>query len=942
MDHIELLNSIKRSLAFIEVQVGISNANNEFDINQHAENLFIPILDLLFAARLKNLNQDTKNNVSIDLFDESGSGIAFQVTSTTSTAKIIQTLESTARLPEKYKISALYFLMLKPKQKKYRESFINRVREIVGSKFSFGVYNNVIDLRDLYTMIKQANDFKLSGKVERLLRENFTGVTLFSDYYLEDFNKFKNNYYKACRRNFSRISFFGLAMSQKPKEVELYRLFVQPRFTIDNSLERKAPGQDELKLLDLINGVALDGEFEFKEHLLKSGPELEEENEDPSVFDEKAFESLVINNTAADKNFYNLFNGNNHFVLLGNPGSGKSSVIKYAICKMIDQDKQVFISESVYSYFPFRVELYKYNKSKKQKSFGFLQYISQLLQEDFQATISVEHLSKMLSRMPCLVFFDAMDEIFDVHERIAVRNDIENFTEKYPRVRVVVTSRYESYDEVSLSPLIFSIYKLSNFAGFEIEQYVDKLYSIESDDEEQKRKEIKECIRQLGSVEEEIKKNPLLLSLILLLYRNSSGMPTSKMAIYEGCTNTIVETRDSKEKSLGISLIIKNKASIFAALAFWLFTNEKEGKGPVRFEKVKNYIKQHLLVKLRYEDEVLADKAATQFLDYSKVRSIFLENRFTHKTFFEYYTAYYFYSNYYLKPEQRAGFLQLVADNMGNPSWSVIMELLLCKIDTDLIDNDIIDTIVTKQLELGNEMAMLSVLHIVRYLENISYPVVKQLIEIAVDKCVLAAAKYPEPCTDTEQYFFNALVAMVNNPMRLSILQSVFSNRYKSAGISMQLPVRLCMLEYSIVAEENSLQDSAGIDNEIDHPYVFILARYTAISSFQGYLDALAAFRARFGAPAVVKTYASVFRQAIFHNTHLFNWPLSYYLHEGSIKPVKKYRNLLEYISYPQLMEACNEKIPGKSVSLDKKELKMERKSFVFDAQYQDFLYKLM
>ncbi len=68
-----IINDINIFLARFQYEVKFSNASSFFDINLHAENILIPILNLTYNFELKNINDETdgnKNFPAIDLIDK--------------------------------------------------------------------------------------------------------------------------------------------------------------------------------------------------------------------------------------------------------------------------------------------------------------------------------------------------------------------------------------------------------------------------------------------------------------------------------------------------------------------------------------------------------------------------------------------------------------------------------------------------------------------------------------------------------------------------------------------------------------------------------------------------------------------------------------------------------------------------------------------------------
>jgi hypothetical protein len=512
------MHKIKVYLSRFETYVRISNLSDEFDVNRYSEDFIIPLLKMVFGWELENLNRlDKKNAKSLDLIDRKRK-IGIQVTSDTSIEKVKSTISKFISSDYKNKVNKVSFYFLKPKQKTYS---IDSIARVTKRKLKFSVAANIIDNATLYEKIKTIVDDDRINQIHELLEKEFSDFKYKGDFSARDYENFKEKYKESCLNNFSRLNFFGLSIPKKPREIELYELFVKPSFStkFDEILEQSI----QVSLFDSVKDFKLKLSNEI---LIK----------DPDYF-------------SNDVEFKYLFNIAPHIVILGNPGAGKSSLVKYSICKIVEEDKEIFVHDDIYYYLPIRLELHKYNRFKKEGKGGVLEYLVFSLKEEFQLSVGKDKIEYYLNNFPVLIFFDGLDEIFDVHERIAVRNDIENFTKNNKISRTVVTSRYESYEEVQLNANLYKVIDVLDFNKVQIKEYVNRWYNIEEVNEYVKIQEVKNCINQLKDVDNELKRNPLLLSLILILYRNEQDLPTSKLEIYEGCAQTLVDTRDKKEKS---------------------------------------------------------------------------------------------------------------------------------------------------------------------------------------------------------------------------------------------------------------------------------------------------------------------------------------------------------------------------------------------------------
>lgn len=87
----EEIEKIAELFARFRAEVENLNSLNLYDINIHAENVIIPILNIVYGLNLVNINNEVKNSSAIDLVD-TDNRIAIQVTSTATGEKIKHTI----------------------------------------------------------------------------------------------------------------------------------------------------------------------------------------------------------------------------------------------------------------------------------------------------------------------------------------------------------------------------------------------------------------------------------------------------------------------------------------------------------------------------------------------------------------------------------------------------------------------------------------------------------------------------------------------------------------------------------------------------------------------------------------------------------------------------------------------------------------------------------
>lgn len=167
----DCIDKISKYLARFVQEVKTYNAANLYDINIHAENALIPILNLVFDVNLKNANaQHGKNHPAIDLIDDINR-IAFQVTSTASLEKVKDTLERFQfnKLHEKF--DTLYIYIVTEKQNSYSEP---KIQQAVHNGFTFTAIENIIDLSDIIHRINYLQSLEKLELLARLCEHEFS------------------------------------------------------------------------------------------------------------------------------------------------------------------------------------------------------------------------------------------------------------------------------------------------------------------------------------------------------------------------------------------------------------------------------------------------------------------------------------------------------------------------------------------------------------------------------------------------------------------------------------------------------------------------------------------------------------------------------------------------------------------------------------------------
>src|SRR4028118_1343925 len=162
-----------------------------------------------------------------------------------------------------------------------------------------------------------------------------------------------------------------------------------------------------------------------------------------------------------------------YLVILGDPGSGKSTLLKYLALQWAK------LSANDLSLHPIHllIELRKYNRSlDEKKCHNFLEFIE-------CDSSRIDHLDKnilheRLNAGRAVVMFDGLDEVFDLEKRNRIVDQIHSFTQKYPTVKTIVTSRVIGYQQQRLKNAEFHHFLLQDFEPEQIQEFIQKWHDL--------------------------------------------------------------------------------------------------------------------------------------------------------------------------------------------------------------------------------------------------------------------------------------------------------------------------------------------------------------------------------------------------------------------------------------------------------------------------------
>jgi len=259
-----------------------------------------------------------------------------------------------------------------------------------------------------------------------------------------------------------------------------------------------------------------------------------------------------------------------------------------------------------------------------------------------------------------VVLFDGLDEIADDRFRQRVARLIEQFSTHYFGCRIIVTCREVSYKVPYRIGADFGLVKIREFdLNDDVSLFVKnwtravEIVLTKGNDlseilhvADERAEQLITSIRNDNHITE-LATNPLLLTVIALIHRYRSKLPTRRWELYKEAVEVLLGQWDSAKGIeldnllFGHILDVNDRRSLLQPVAFWLHEN---GKDELDRDDLYKLLRQEF-IKIAIENESQTTRALKAFVDVITERSgLLIEHGsgsygFIHLTFQEYLTA---------------------------------------------------------------------------------------------------------------------------------------------------------------------------------------------------------------------------------------------------------------------------------------------------------------
>jgi hypothetical protein len=342
---------------------------------------------------------------------------------------------------------------------------------------------------------------------------------------------------------------------------------------------------------------------------------------------------------------HNVLRASSRAVILGDPGAGKS-ILTQKLCQefaLSSANKKPPYNNRT----PILVVVRHYETARENDKLSILRFIEETASATYQVNPprgAVEHL--LLSGR-AIVLFDGLDELLEPHQRQDIRGTVELFCRMYPATQVIVTSRRVGYELAPLDPS-FTLFQLRDFDPPRVRAYAKKWFDIMLDGPSPRSEGVSEAFIKESALTEDLRSNPLLLSLMCNVYMGEGYIPKNRPEIYEKCTNLLLRKWDMGR---GISLRIAAEPMLEGAIGYVAYEMGRRfpiGRGVPEREIHRMF--SHYFRMRRFENDEEADSLSHEILDFCRGRAWVLSEvgvtergdrlyGFTHQTFWEYFVA---------------------------------------------------------------------------------------------------------------------------------------------------------------------------------------------------------------------------------------------------------------------------------------------------------------
>ncbi len=520
----------------------------------------------------------------------------------------------------------------------------------------------------------------------------------------------REDYLAMLRQELQYLELAGLAprVQNRVVKIRLEDIFIPLQARPEVGQRRSLPG-DVLRLLQ--PGPAQDAAFEGRADLDDELAALVAECEDRSTLAARLMErgyhvpgyehGALGEGRALD--IAQLLD-KEHVVILGDPGSGKSTTLKYLAYAVATQNGDLVRDETLRKT-PILVKVADWQRADEGLSLWAF-----LCRDDDPIRCAL--FERAIKRGEALILLDALDEVPDAHSRGRAAEGVRRLVADCPGNTVLLTSRIVGYDGARLAGH-FEHVTLEPLPRTEIARFCGNWYAAIEREAEGSAEAVQAAYERAEDLQAAIEgnpgvqglaQNPLLLTIIALVNWRGRKLPDRRVELYQHAAETLIESWPYVQH--GVKLDTRAVIGILEPAAYRIFAQRGS-------EELGETALQPLLIRAIVERQGCGtgeaeERAAELLPQITEQSGIFVERGvdpqgrryygFLHQTFAEYFAA------RHLAERWRAGAVDLLA-YARNPRWREVLLLLAGHLS--LSDEQAATKLIAEILKLPDEHPVL-------------------------------------------------------------------------------------------------------------------------------------------------------------------------------------------------------------------------------------------
>jgi len=250
--------------------------------------------------------------------------------------------------------------------------------------------------------------------------------------------------------------------------------------------------------------------------------------------------------------------GNRRLVILGDPGSGKSTFLSHlALClaaHSLEREANWLARipgwpEGEAGAVPIPIILRDFARwlpanVKKAEPCHLWDFIASRLEVQNLA-FAAEPLHRALEEGKAVVLLDGLDEIPTRSQRVFIRDAVAAFARRYPRSRLVITCRTLSYQDLAWQLESLPAFELAPFDEGKIDRFIGAWYAelarlgvVKVEDAGGLARRLREAVRRPDLWR--LAPNPLLLTVMALVHTHKGRLPDARALLYEDTVDILL------------------------------------------------------------------------------------------------------------------------------------------------------------------------------------------------------------------------------------------------------------------------------------------------------------------------------------------------------------------------------------------------------------------